>query len=68
MTTFLDDARGRHQVQFLFQSSHSSFGALLLLLSTLYREGLDDLSSTCAPLWEFMDYVTEGIQNATDKR
>jgi hypothetical protein len=68
VSSFLDDERGRHAVQHLLQSSAATLGALLLLLSTLYTEGLEDLSSQCSALWEFIDFVTEGIACATERR
>jgi len=52
----------------LFDTNQAAFGQLLLFMSVLYREGLEDLPGQCEPLWDFLDFVTEEIQKATEKR
>ena len=68
LTSFLDDSRGRTQVKLLFDTNQPAFAQLLRLLSILYRDGLEDLPSQCAPLWEFVDFVGEEVQKATERR
>ena len=52
----------------MFDTNQAAFGQLLLLLSLLYREGMEDLPSQCAPLWDFIDFVTEEIQKSSERR
>jgi len=58
----------RLQVKLLFDTNQAAFGQLLLLLASIYREGLEDLPSQCEPLWDFVDFVTEEIQKASERR